>query len=324
MTDKAPFEHLTPAKAREALGLAREGQVFSLNLPLDGPPLVDAPGGRPRLIHRARMHNEIRPRGADGYVVVNDDVIEIAMQGTSHWDALAHWGGIESGDSAVFWGGATLDETSPSFGAKTLGIGLLGGAVVTRGVLLDVVAHVHGPEAEYLSEEVIIDRALIDQILAAQSVELTPGDAVCIRTGFHGRIERVGLFPNGEGTDPVAPGLALDTLDIFGPAGVFALISDNPSVEPLPMTTGRFHTLALKHHGIHLGELWVLDSLAAACRSDRRFDFLLVSTPLTARQRVRLSGQCRRNPLIKEGSPMRIAFIAWPRWRALTSQRPMR
>lgn len=276
----APFEHLTPQKAAQAAALVRTGETFSLDLPLDTEPLVGPPLGRPGLVHHARMHNEVRPRGDEGYVVVNDDVIELSMQGTSHWDALAHWGAIEKDDDAVFYGGANLTETFPGFGAKTLGMGLLGGAVVTRGVLLDVVAHVHGPDATVLDDDVTIDSALIEAILEAQKVAIGPGDAVCFRTGFHARVAE-GRFTFADGASPTAPGLSLDALDLLGPAGVFALISDNPSVEPVPMPTGRFHTLALKHWGIHLGELWVLDDLAAACRADGRYEFMLVSSPLT-------------------------------------------
>ncbi|MGO2750619.1 MAG: cyclase family protein [Pseudoclavibacter sp.] len=276
----APFEHLTHAKAAEAAALVRTGETFSLDLPLDAEPLVGPPHGRPGLVHKARMHNEVRPRGEDGYVVVNDDVIELAMQGTSHWDALAHWGGIESGDDAVFYGGVDMTETFPEFGAKTLGIGLLGGAIVTRGVLVDVVAHVHGGEASYLADEVVIDRTLVEEILEAQGVTLRGGDALCFRTGFHARVAERGFDVRAQG-GPVAPGLALDVLDLVGPAGVFALISDNPSVEPLPMTTGRFHTIALKHWGIHLGELWCLDELARSVRQDARVEFMLVSSPLS-------------------------------------------
>jgi kynurenine formamidase len=276
----APYERLTPEVVLAAVSRVRTGQVFSLDLPLDAPPLAPPPAGRPGLVHRARMHNEVRPRGEDGYIVVNDDVIEVAMQGTSHWDALAHWGGIEGGDEAVFYGGATMTETFPEFGAKTLGMGLLGGAVVTRGILLDVVGHVHGPDAPYLADDVVIDRALVEDVLAAESIRLEPGDAVCFRTGFHARVADRG-FLTPDGPPPVAPGLELDTLDLFADAGTFALISDNPSVEPVPMPTGRFHTIALKHLGIHLGELWALDELAAACRADGRYDFLLVSSPLT-------------------------------------------
>lgn len=276
----APFERLTPETVLAAMACVRDGQVFSLDVPLDSPPLVPAPVGRPGLVHRARMHNEVRPRGEDGYIVVNDDVIEVALQATSHWDALAHWGGIESGSDAVFFGGATLAETFPEFGAKTLGIGLLGGAVVARGVLVDVVHHVHGPDAKYLADDVVIDRALIEDILSAQKTRLAPGDAVCFRTGFHARVAERGFF-GSDGSPAIAPGLELDTLDLFAESGAFALISDNPSVEPIPMPTGRFHTVALKHLGIHLGELWALDDLACACRGDGRFDFLLVSSPLT-------------------------------------------
>jgi kynurenine formamidase len=272
-----PFGFLTREKVLQAVQVVRTGEVISLDLPLDGPPLVPGPAGRPELVHTPRMHNEVRPRGRDGYVVVNDDVIQLSMQGSSHWDALAHWGGIEPGDDSVFFGGATMTETFPEFGAKTLGIGLLGGAVVTRGVLIDLVEHVHGPDAHYLADGVKVDRALVEEALERRSVDLTPGDAVCFRTGFHTRLREV----RQDAAPLQSPGLEIDTLDLFAEAGTFALISDNPSVEPIPMPTGRFHTVAMKHLGIHLGELWALDALADACRRDGRYEFLLVSSPLS-------------------------------------------
>ena len=91
-----------------------------------------------------------------------------------------------------------------------------------------------------------------------------------------------GFGPAGDG-ERHAPGLLLDTLPRWRDAGVFALCSDNPSVEPIPMPNGRFHTIALKHLGIHLGELFALDDLVEACRSDGVYEFLLVSTPLNVR-----------------------------------------
>jgi hypothetical protein len=49
------------------------------------------------------------------------------------------------------------------------------------------------------------------------------------------------------------------------------------------MGDGRFHTVALKHLGIYLGELWALDELVAACRADNRWEFALMSSPLLVR-----------------------------------------
>src|SRR4051812_28787345 len=47
---------------------------------------------------------------------------------------------------------------------------------------------------------------------------------------------------------------------------------------------GLFHTAALKHHRIHLGELSALAELADACRAADRFEFLLGSARLTIRR----------------------------------------
>ena len=49
------------------------------------------------------------------------------------------------------------------------------------------------------------------------------------------------------------------------------------------MPEGKFHTIALKHLGIQLGELFALDELAEQCRRDGVNEFLLISTPLNVR-----------------------------------------
>jgi kynurenine formamidase len=226
------------------------------------------------------MHNQIRPRSDGSYVVVNDDVIEIAMQGSTHWDALAHWGAIEPDDASVYFGGAGLQETFPEFGAKTLGIDQLAAGIVTRGVLLDFVRTMEPLGAQFLEDGHNIGLADVQACLQRQNVELAAGDAVFTYTGFQHRLRDRGFASNGERQ---APGLLLDTLSFWRDTKVFALCSDNPSVEPIPMPEGKFHTNALKHLGIHLGELFALDELAEECRRDGVYEFLLVSTPLNVR-----------------------------------------
>ena len=276
---QAPLFEITPERVRAACALVGTGQVISLNLPMDTWRLSDRIA-RPGLKHTATMHNQTRHRGDGHYVVVNDETVEFATQATSHWDALAHWGGIEPDRPGVYFGGADLDETFPEFGAKTLGIGLLGSAVVTRGVLLDIVGFRRQEDLGFLADGEDVGRAEIESYLAHVGLELQPGDAVIAYTGFQER-KAAGHFVLGDPEHlPQAPGLELDTLDLFGPARTFALISDNPSVEPIPMPTGRFHTVALKHYGIHLGELWALSELVMACRAAGRYEFLLGTAPL--------------------------------------------
>lgn len=63
-----------------------------------------------------------------------------------------------------------------------------------------------------------------------------------------------------------------------------ALATDSPVVEPLPANfpedEGLLHYRALPLPGLPLGELFVLAPLAQDCAADRRYDFMVVSTPL--------------------------------------------
>ena len=279
-TQGGPLRHLGPATTLRALSLVRTGEIVSLNRDLAGPPLVEPPLGRPPLRHEVRMHNQVRPRADGSHVVVNDDVVTLAMQGSSHWDALAHWGAIEPSDDHVYFGGRPMTETFPEFGAKNLGIDLIAGGVVTRGVLLDMVAFLAGPDAQFLPDGRDVTRTDVEAYLDHHQLALAPGDAVVLFTGFEAR-QRAGEFLRDGAA--VAPGFTLDTLDLWARAEVFALVSDNPSVEPIPMPEGRFHTVALKHLGIHLGELWALEDLARRCRAEDRWEFALISVPLHVR-----------------------------------------
>ena len=123
------------------------------------------------------MHNQVRPRDDGSYVVVNDDVIEIAMQGSTHRDALAHWGAIEPDVPGVYFGGAGLNETFPEFGAETLGIDQLAAGVVTRGVLLDFVREIDGSHALFLGMDTTLDWRRWSRVCGARTwslLQVTP------------------------------------------------------------------------------------------------------------------------------------------------------
>jgi hypothetical protein len=261
-----------------ATSLVRRGEVVSLNLPLDGPTL-----GRPGLTHTARMHNQTRPISGGRFNVVNDDVITIALQSHSHWDALAHWGVIEpDGTGAVYFDGVGLDDTFPAFGSKTLGIDTLGGGIVTRAVLLDMVDLLEGPDATFLRDGNNFGLAEVERALARRNLALHPGDAVIFYTGFQARLANdpdAWVF-QGPKYNPIAPGLLSDSLPLWGSSKTFALVSDNPAVEPMPMGEGLLHAGAMKGLGIYLAELWALDELVAICRRENIWEFALASVPL--------------------------------------------
>ena len=274
---RGAYSYVTPATVQHALTLPRTGTVVPLNLALDTPTV-----GRPNLVHHARMHNQTRPLPDGRFNVVNDDSVELALQSHTHWDALAHWGVIENDGSGVFYGGAGLDDTWPEFGSKTLGVGTLAGGIVTRGVLFDMVDYLETGGSTYLRDGVNIDAAAVRGYLADHNLALLPGDAAIFYTGFqHRLLENSGAWIRGsDNFNPLASGVLSDTLDIWEAGRTFALVADNPSVEPNPMSEGLLHAGALKRLGIYLGELFDLEALVTHCRSTGQKEFAFMSMPL--------------------------------------------
>jgi kynurenine formamidase len=258
-------------KVIASMACVRTGRVFSLNKNLE-----DAPyGGRASVRRFARLHNFMRPIGPGRYVVINDDGIEsFALQGTSHWDSLAHIGCIESATTAVYYGGAGLQETYPEARAHTLGIDALGPAVISRGVLVDLV-QTAGSQAPYVSPDVTIDVEYVRRCIEHHKLHIGAGDVVLLYTGFENAMEECG----GKYPERIA-GIDASTLALWRQLRVSALVCDNVGVEPVPIRDYALHIGALRDLGLPLGELFALRQLAMACRDDGIYDFLFVSVPL--------------------------------------------
>jgi kynurenine formamidase len=266
---------ITPDTVRHALGLVRTGTVIPLNLPLDTTPV-----GRPDMVLKPLMQ-DVRRELPDGRVnVINDDIVEFALQSHSHWDALAHWGVIEPEDDAVYYGGAGIEDTTPEFGSKTLGIETLAGGIVTRGVLFDMVAHI-GDGGAYLAEGNDITPDAVRSYLSQHRLTLRPGDAAIFYTGFQHRLQAdPKAWVRGPDFKPVAAGLSVETMPIWEEARTFALVADNPAVEPHPIGEGPLHAAAIKRLGIYLGELFDLEGLVQHCRASGQREFAFMSMPL--------------------------------------------
>jgi kynurenine formamidase len=266
-TPRGALNFVDAQKVLEALSIVRTGEIISLNLPLDAPTLR----GRPALKRTVQMHNHLRDLGSDRYAVVNDDAVEIALQGSSHWDSFAHFGVLEPGVPGIFFGGAGIEETTPEPKAKTLGIDAFAPGIVTRGVVLDVVAAVD-PHDPYLSDETVVTRAVIEACLARQKVDLRRGDIALLYTGFEHR------RADGRIGDRI-PGIDGSTVPLFVEAEIAAIAADNVAVEHLPGDLA-VHQGALRDAGILLGEYWALDALVQRCRADGAYDCLVASVPL--------------------------------------------
>lgn len=268
---------ITAGKVVRAATLVRRGQVIPLSHPLTWPPRP--PGGDPRLRRPALRRETIADNSVfrlpDGrYAVTNDDVVHLAMQGSSHWDSLTHFGVIDPGRPGVFYGDLGLDEVDGQAGARTLGIDAVAGGIATRAIVFDMVEFLGRSPEGYLADETRIGDADLAGFLATHGLQLEDGDAALVYTGFYRR-----WLANGGAIPQSIAGLDGSSMRIWREAGVAALASDNPTLDAVPMDH-RIHVEALRELGILLGEYWALDELVDACRADGVFECLLVSAPL--------------------------------------------
>ena len=258
------------ANVLRGLAASTTGQMISLNLELDDP---NIPFGRAPFRRTMRVHNDLRPLGDGRHVVISDDEVSFALQGSSQWDAFAHFGMLADDGHSVYYDGHELNETYPQPSAAHLGIQALGPAVIARGVLLDLVAVAGGDEG-FVAGNQRLSVAVLEDAIARQGVEILPGDAVLLYTGFERRRRSLGgAYPAEVG------GLDGSSVTLWKQLDILALIADNVAVEANPADYS-IHIGLLRDLGIPLGELWALEDLAAACREQNRHDFLLASVPL--------------------------------------------
>lgn len=302
---------ITPSRRRAAAAEVREGIAFCLSLPLDCPRNLSLhPRRKPPALGWFLREDDptinypmarVTPGQSD---VVCDDKALISLQFSTQWDSLCHIGAVHDahGDGAgeaTYYNGYRANEhvcgpvdylhgeelRAGPYGAAALGIetiaetGLQG-----RGVMVDLFAHVG-------LEKVAVGYDTLMRIFEADSVEVEPGDILCLRTGF----DRALL---ARYADPDAPFdqrqvAGLDGADTrlqrwIDESGVAALVSDNEAVEILPPTSvpdGHgthipLHHLCLFKLGIPLGELFLLSDLADWLRANGRSRFLFTAPPL--------------------------------------------
>jgi kynurenine formamidase len=200
-----------------------------------------------------------------GFQFAEDTVVMPLHIGT-HIDALCHaWC-----DSRMFnnYREETMRSTS---GATRLGVEKMPPAV-TRGLLLDVVGlrgrPLHGGE--------VVSRADLEACLAVAQLEIEPGDAVLLHTGWLAAQQGVSDidFNTEPGIDYEA-GLWLAQRDV-------ALIgADNYAVEVLPFAEGTVfpvHQCVIRDFGIPLLEGLLLEPLVRTGR--REFLFVAAALPI--------------------------------------------
>jgi kynurenine formamidase len=266
---------LTPERIIEAARLVQKGKVFRLDAKLGF--------AKPTLFGRASLVHNIVPLGP----FANDDVIErFNTQEGSQWDGLGHVG---HGRHERFYNNTTVSDIREN-GNQKLGIHRWADKVVGRGVLIDAfgLRKASGKPTAPLTKDVYTLEEL-QSALEAQRVALKPGTILLVRTGWKEEYEKC----TPEQKEAIAP---FDKIQAAGVEAtrrlaawlwdnqVAAIATDSPGVEALPMALadeGLLHYRALPLLGLPLGELFELAPLAQDCATDGRYEFMLVSAPLT-------------------------------------------
>src|SRR5271155_5924400 len=262
------------AARRRGAAAVVTGKAFGLGLPLSEAEGIQLGFVEGRVNPTLTMVQVNQPVNADQpeWVCFSEDVLTLATQCATHWDALAHasyGGGIYNGYPA---------SSISADGAARCGIHRLG-TVISRGVLLDV--------ARALGRDVLepghpIMPADLDAACELAQVTPEPGDILLVRTG-----QMIHLAP--ERRDLVAytypsPGLTIDTAEWFHRHDVAAVATDTLPFEVIPCQYEEIylpvHLLHLVEMGLTQGQNWVLDALADDCAADGRYTFLLDATPL--------------------------------------------
>jgi kynurenine formamidase len=253
--------HMKPETVLKAARLIKTGEVFELGRVLQETMPLSA--GRRFEIITKRTRNDAgsNRRGSNEELIV----AEIGQVGTQ-FDTFPH-----QMINGSMYNCFTLDETATRTGFSKLGVEQVG-ALITRGVLIDVAALKGVP---MLGETYEITPQDLQAALAAQKLTLQPGDAVLVHTGWgtlwgkdNARYQRS------------SPGLGVAAAEWLAKQDPMLVGADNTAVEVSPNPdknlAGPGHQIFLVVHGIHLLENVRLDELAAR----KAHEFAIVVEPL--------------------------------------------
>jgi kynurenine formamidase len=278
---------ITPDKVREAAALAKAGKTISLTMPYDasGPQngflnrsnphlyqLLSGPGYLVGEQHNLETKTLTELTQSTGQPTAGfyDDVLVMPTQSGTQWDALCH----------VFWRGQIYNGHSAADagtgGSRSNGVQNYTGKIVTRGVFVDLPAH-RGVDTLEPGYAITIDD--LDEYLAAKDLEIRPGDALIVRTGFMAaRRGKWGDFAGGP-----SPGLSLHTAPWLHDHDIAAVATDTWGIEVLPNEIDVWqplHVVGLAHTGLAFGEMFDLDALSEDSKADGIYEFMFVGSPL--------------------------------------------
>jgi kynurenine formamidase len=278
---------ITPDKVREAAALVKVGKTISLTMPYDeqGPQsgylgrsnphlyqLTSGPGylvGEQERVETRTLADWRESHGEPtaGYY---DDVLVMPTQSGTQWDALCHF----------FWRGRMYNghpaADAGTAGSRSNGVQNYTGKIVTRGVFVDLAGY---RDVDTLEPGYAITTDDLDEYLGSKKLDIRPGDALLVRTGFMAaRRGKWGDYAGGP-----SPGLSLDTAPWLHDNDIAAVATDTWGIEVLPNEIDVWqplHVVSLAHTGLAFGEMFDLDKLSDDCKTDGIYEFMFCASPL--------------------------------------------
>jgi len=248
---------ITPAKRREAMALAKEGIVVSLEQPIKvvPKPAESKADNKPHGISfyeiRFKTFPADDPRGNPGFT---SDIQEYHVHGgMTHLDALCH----DSSEGKLYNGYVLRDTVNENTGCTKLGLDNIKEGIVTRGVLVDI------SKLRRTAPREAGNRVYVEDLEAWEKqtgVKVSPGDALFVYND--GR--------NGGFDISVAPWMKARGVAVT--SGVRAVADDNHAD----------HRLVLVGLGTYLLDGVELKELADTAARLNRWTFMLVVAPLRA------------------------------------------
>jgi kynurenine formamidase len=277
----------TPQSVLEAVKLVKNGKIIpcSYEAKYFGGPVWGNRVGIERFMNWSGADVVVGP--APG-LVYTDEIIKVESHGITHVDPLGH---LWYGDK-MYNGYPVVDNIKHDQGMLKANANAYLTKCVQRGVLLDM-AKFKG--VDYLGDKYLITPKDLDDCAAWEKVEIKPGDAILIRTGFmkhwSDKIQKAGGALRWRATDDGEPGIGGDCIEWIQNKKIGLIGADNIAVEHIVPVEEKYnkiykvpliplHVAVLSMLGVPLQEILDLDKLSEDCAKDGVYEFMYIWPPL--------------------------------------------
>ncbi|KAF7725047.1 hypothetical protein EC973_000454 [Apophysomyces ossiformis] len=289
---------ITEETTAKAIQCVKKGQVFALNWELEKP--------HPTLFGRDTMKHTLKSL-LPGNLAFDDVYHSFNTQASSQWDGFRHFSFIPAGK---YYNNVDPSELVPVDKETVIPMeseeahqhhlhgdhGRLGihhaarRGIATRAVLLDYArwAEKHRPDFDpFKRMEITVEE--LDQVAKAQNVTFRQGDILLLRTGWVAKHDK--LLANGTIKEAITDPANVQCAGIKACEETYAWIwnhhfaacaGDNIALEAWPPAdwADSCHAQLLGGYGMHIGELFYLDQLAASSAEDDIYEYFFTSAPL--------------------------------------------